>query len=196
MKQATITTDKSIEEQAIGDAIKQIIHAIGEDIARPGLRDTPARVSRSFFDLTSGYKMTAADAVGDALFPCESDGMVLQTGIEFFSLCEHHLLPFFGHVHVAYVPNQKIIGLSKIGRLIDVFTKRLQVQEQLTHDIAHAINKLLLPQGVAVQISANHFCMMMRGVKKQGAKTITTEFLGTFKNDSQNRADFLHAIKA
>lgn len=190
-------TDKRAhdEQQKIGDAISQVLLSLGEDISRPGLLDTPKRVAKSLLDLTSGQAISPTDIVGDAIFPCESEGMILQKGVEFFSLCEHHLLPFFGQVHLAYVPNQKIIGLSKIGRIIDIFAKRLQVQENLTHQIASAIDYLLKPKGVAVFVEANHFCMMMRGVKKQGGVTITTEYAGEFKTDHVLRADFLRAIK-
>lgn len=182
-------------EQMISDAVLQILEALKEDISRPGLKDTPKRVAKSLLDLTNGQHLTPADIVGDAIFPCESSGMILQKDVEFYSLCEHHLLPFFGKVHLAYLPDQKIIGLSKIGRVIDIFAHRLQVQENLTHQVAMAIDRLLKPRGVAVIIEAQHFCMMMRGVKKQGNRTLTSEYTGVFKSDHMLKTDFLQAIK-
>lgn len=182
-------------DSRIETAIAQILTSLGEDISRPGLEETPMRVSKSLAELTSGYGKTASDVVGDGIFACESEGMILQKGIEFYSLCEHHLLPFFGQVHFAYLPDKKIIGLSKIGRLIDVFSKRLQVQENLTHQIVDAITKLLRPKGVAITIEASHFCMMMRGVKKQNGTTLTFDFTGEFKTDHALRTTFLEAIK-
>lgn len=176
-------------------AITTILQELGESISRPGLKDTPRRVAKSLKDLTSGQLVRPSDVVGDGIFPCTSNGMVTQRHMEFYSLCEHHLLPFYGQVHVAYLPDQKIIGLSKIGRLVDVFAKRLQVQEYLTHQIAHALNDLIAPKGVAVVIEAHHFCMMMRGVKKQGAQTVTSEFLGAFSTDQTLRQDFLSSCK-
>ncbi|HXW60201.1 MAG TPA: GTP cyclohydrolase I FolE [Myxococcota bacterium] len=177
------------------NAVSQILSAVGENTERNGLIGTPDRVAESFKELTSGYGLSASDIVQDAIFPCEALGMVLQKDIEFYSLCEHHLLPFFGHVHVAYIPDRKIIGLSKVGRLIDVFAKRLQVQENLTHQIASALHDILRPKGVAVLIEAQHFCMMMRGVKKQGNITQTKEYRGIFIEDINVRLEFLQAIK-
>ena len=179
----------------ISNAVAQIIEALGEDQDRPGLKDTPLRVAKSLLYLTDGQNMHPTDIVGDAIFPGESEGMILQKGIEFYSLCEHHLLPFFGQVHVAYLPNNKIIGLSKVGRIIDMFAKRLQVQEHLTHQIAYSIQDLLKPKGVAVIIEAQHFCMMMRGVQKQGALTMTSEYLGAFKDDARAKQDFLNNVQ-
>lgn len=179
----------------IKNAAAQILSALGEDIKRDGLLDTPDRVADSLLDLTSGYGFSATDIVKDAIFPSESLGMVLQKDIEFYSLCEHHLLPFFGHVHVAYIPDQKIIGLSKVGRIIDIFARRLQVQEHLTHQIASSLHDVLKPKGVAVFIEAQHFCMMMRGVKKQGNITQTKEYRGVFEQDFNLRIEFLHALK-
>lgn len=177
------------------NAVSQILSSLGEDINRPGLIETPKRVAKSLAELTSGYQLSIEKIAGNAIFPCQSTGMILQKNIEFYSLCEHHLLPFFGHVHVAYFPNKKIIGLSKVGRIIDMFAKRLQVQEHLNHEIAQALFDILEPKGVAVAIEANHFCMMMRGVKKQNGTTCTSEFKGIFETDDQVRKDFLSAIK-
>jgi GTP cyclohydrolase I len=186
---------KNYHESDVASAVAQIITSLGEDLARPGLRDTPMRVTKSFAELTSGYGVNPADIVSDALFPCASAGMILQKGIEFYSLCEHHLLPFFGEVHLAYFPHEKIIGLSKIGRLIDVYAKRLQVQENLTHQIVDALTNLLHPKGIAIVVEARHFCMMMRGVKKQNGLTVTCEYTGAFKTDHDLRMNFLEAIK-
>lgn len=179
----------------IKQSVHDILKALGEDTDRPGLKDTPERVVGSLTFLCEGYQKEPKDVVGDAIFPCESEGIVIQKGIEFFSLCEHHMLPFFGQVHVAYLPNKQIIGLSKIGRLIDMFARRLQVQEHLTHQIAQAIDDLLNPKGVGVIIEAQHFCMMMRGVKKQGAFTITSEYRGELANNQLCKSDFLEHIR-
>lgn len=181
--------------QEISNSVFKILQALKEDVLRPGLKDTPERVAKSLTYLTNGQHLTAADVVGDAIFPCQSQGMVLQKDVEFYSLCEHHLLPFFGKVHLAYLPDQRIIGLSKIGRIIDIFAHRLQVQENLTHQVANAIDQLLKPRGVAVIIEAQHFCMMMRGVKKQGNLTHTSEYTGVFASDHLLKTDFLQAIK-
>ncbi len=176
-------------------SVLKILEALKEDTSRSGLKDTPDRVAKSLTYLTSGQHLTPADVVGDAIFPCESQGMILQKDVEFYSLCEHHLLPFFGKVHLAYMPDKRIIGLSKIGRIIDIFSRRLQVQENLCHQVASAIDSLLKPRGVAVIIEAQHFCMMMRGVKKQGNITETSEYTGVFATDHMLKADFLQAIK-
>ena len=179
----------------IEQAISRVIKALGDDITRPGLKDTPKRVAKSLRELTSGQGMSPSDVVKDAIFPCEAQGMVLQRDIEFFSLCEHHMLPFFGKVHIAYLPHQRIIGLSKLGRIVDVFSKRLQVQENLTHEISKSLIDLLDPLGIAVVMEANHLCMMMRGVKKQGGLTVTSEYHGMFDRDEALKTHFLGAIK-
>lgn len=184
-----------MNKDIIKNAISEILQCLGENCDREGLRETPKRVAESMIELTSGYGVSASDLVKDAIFPCQSLGMVLQKDLEFYSLCEHHLLPFFGRIHIAYIPDQKIIGLSKVGRIIDAYAKRLQVQENLTHEIANTIYDMLKPKGVAVQVHAQHFCMMMRGIKKQGSVTETTEYRGIFQDDSNMRAEFLQAIK-
>jgi GTP cyclohydrolase I len=176
------------------EAAKEILIAIGEDINRPGLVNTPTRIAKSLMFLTEGRDVHPNDIVGNGIFPAVSQGMIVQKNIEFYSLCEHHLLPFFGRVHVAYLPNKKIIGLSKIGRIIDLFAKRLQVQEQLTCQIAQGLYEVLSAKGIAVVVEAQHFCMMMRGVQKQGAYTITKEYLGDFLNASDLKNDFLKLI--
>ncbi len=179
----------------IKKAVAEILSALGENTERTGLKNTPERVAKSLTELTSGYKITPRDILNDAIFPCQSTGMIMQKDIEFYSLCEHHLLPFFGHVHVAYLPNKKIIGLSKVGRIIDIFSKRLQVQEHLNHEIVTCLDEILEPEGVAVAIEATHFCMMMRGVRKQKSTTYTTEFRGAFSQNYELRQEFLSSIK-
>lgn len=187
--------DAKNQEQVISEAVSRMLSALGEDTLRAGLKDTPKRVAHALFELTSGQHIAPSDVIKNAIFPCESEGMILQRDIEFYSLCEHHLLPFFGKVHVAYLPDKKIIGLSKLGRVIDIFAKRLQVQENLTHQIRGALDDLLKPKGVAVVVEAQHFCMMMRGVKKQGGVTTTFEYSGVFNGDHSLKSDFLMAIK-
>lgn len=186
---------EELRQKNISRAICSMLQSLGEDLERPGLVDTPQRAAQAFLDLTSGSRTTPSDIMNGAVFPCQSSGMVVQKGIEFYSLCEHHLLPFFGRIHVAYLPDQKIIGLSKVGRIIDIFARRLQVQEMLTHQIAHAINDFVKPHGVAVVVEASHLCMMMRGVKKQGGLTLTSEYIGLFKNDLALRSEFAATIK-
>ena len=147
-----------------------IIEAIGEDLSRPGLQDTPKRAAKAFEFLTQGYRQSVEAVVNNALFPSDSSEMVLVQNVELYSLCEHHMVPFFGRAHVAYIPNGKIIGLSKIPRIVDVFARRLQVQERLTSEVSNTLMEVLKPQGVAVIIEASHLCMMMRGVEKQNLK--------------------------
>lgn len=175
--------------------IQEIIHALGEDETREGLLETPKRFATSVSFLTSGYGMRVEDVVGQALFKAESSEMVLVKDIELYSMCEHHMLPFFGKAHVAYIPDKKIIGLSKIPRIVDVFSRRLQVQERLTAQIADAIMETVRPLGVAVVIEAAHFCMMMRGVEKQNSKTITSAMRGAFYSESDTRREFLNLLK-
>lgn len=176
--------------------IHEILVHLGENPHRPGLKDTPKRVSESLKELTSGYKVSASDVIGDSLFEAPSQDLVIQQNMEFYSLCEHHLLPFFGKAHIAYIPDRHIIGLSKMGRIIDVFSQRLQVQERLTNEIAEAIFHTLKPQGLAVVIEAQHFCMMMRGTKKQGSITSTQSLRGTFANDPQLRREVMSQLTA
>jgi GTP cyclohydrolase IA len=164
---------------------------LGEDADREGLRKTPLRVATSLAWLTRGYGQSVESVVGDALFEEEHQHMVMVRDIEFYSLCEHHLLPFFGRVHVAYIPDGRIVGLSKLPRIVEVFARRLQVQERLTEEIACAIDDVLEPAGVGVVVEAVHLCMMMRGVEKQRSKTITSALRGTFRSDSKTRSEFL-----
>ncbi len=178
-------------ETSIAPLVRQILADLGEDLERAGLRDTPARVDESLKWLTRGYTTCVDDVVAGAVFEERHESMVLVRDIEVYSLCEHHLLPFFGKAHVAYLPNGKIIGLSKIPRVVDVFARRLQVQERLTDDIADALMRVLEPLGVGVVIEAYHLCMMMRGVEKQNSKTVTSALRGAFRDDHKTRDEFL-----
>jgi GTP cyclohydrolase I len=172
-----------------------MIRRMGEDPQRDGLLRTPERMEKSMAFLTRGYRQTVDEVLHEALFDVEYDEMVIVKDIEFFSLCEHHLLPFFGKAHVAYVPNDKVIGLSKVARLVDVFARRLQVQERLTRQISDAIDEAIKPQGVAVILEAQHLCMMMRGVEKQHSHTVTSAMLGVFKTQLQTRNEFLSLVR-
>ena len=174
--------------------IREMLDRLGEDPERDGLVKTPLRVAKSMDFLTSGYRTSVEEVVNGALFEEDAEDMVIVKDIEFYSMCEHHMLPFYGKAHVAYIPNGKIIGLSKMARIVDVFARRLQVQERLTSQIAEAIEELLEPQGVAVATDAAHFCMMMRGVQKQGSTTSTTAFRGRFKEEVDLRQQFLGAV--
>lgn len=175
--------------------IRQVLVRLGDDPERDGLRRTPQRVAKAMDFLTSGYRMTVDDAIKDAIFEDDCEEMVIVKDIEFYSLCEHHLLPFFGRVHVGYLPNGKIIGLSKVARIVDVFARRFQVQERLTGQIADALMKALGCKGVGVVMEASHFCMMMRGVQKQNSMTITSAMEGTFRSDARTRAEFMDLIR-
>jgi len=177
------------------DLYREILSRVGEDPTRDGLLDTPKRMAKSMAYLTRGYTMDATAVLHDALFDVDYDEMVIVKEIEFFSMCEHHLLPFFGKAHVAYVPNGKVVGLSKIPRLVDMFARRLQVQERLTREIADAIDEAIHPQGVAVILEAQHLCMMMRGVEKQHSATTTSAMLGVFKSQLQTRNEFLSLVR-
>jgi GTP cyclohydrolase I len=175
----------------IVEYVREMILALGEDPHRPGLAKTPERVDAALRWLTQGYTMSVADVVGDAVFEETHESMIMVRDIELYSLCEHHMLPFFGRAHVAYVPNGRIVGLSKLPRLVDVFARRLQVQERLTDQIADALMGVLNPRGVGVVIEAAHLCMMMRGVQKQNSKTVTSSVRGIFRDDSKTREEFL-----
>jgi len=177
------------------EEIRSILEKLGEDPGREGLLDTPKRVDKAFRFLTAGYSQSAEDVVRGAIFHEKYDEMVVVKDIDFYSLCEHHMLPFFGKAHVAYVPNGRIIGLSKIPRLVDVFSRRLQVQERLTVQIAESLQEYLEPLGVAVVIEAAHLCMMMRGVQKQNTKMVTSSVLGCFRDEDSARNEFLNLLK-
>jgi GTP cyclohydrolase I len=183
------------DARQIEELIARLLTLLGEDPGREGLTDTPARVERALRYFTSGYRLDVADVLNGALFPIEYNEMVIVRDIDFFSLCEHHLLPFFGKCHVAYLPNKKIIGLSKLPRLVEVFSRRLQVQERLTQQIADTIQGQIDPLGVAVVVEGQHLCMMMRGVEKQNALAVTSAMLGTFKTDYKARGEFLDLIR-
>ena len=177
------------------EEIRSILTKIGEDPTRDGLRNTPQRVDRAFRFLTSGYGMNADDLLNKALFDVAYDEMVIVRDIELFSLCEHHLLPFFGKCHVGYIPNGRVIGLSKIPRLVDMYARRLQVQERLTTQIADTINEKIHPRGVAVVIEAQHLCMIMRGVEKQNSVAVTSSMTGAFKDNQNTRNEFLNLVR-
>src|SRR5687767_10128567 len=174
--------------------VREMLALLGEDPERDGLQNTPSRVARSWAFLTSGYAIDPRAVVGDALFEAEYDEMVVVRDVEVYSLCEHHLLPFFGRVHIAYLPSEKIVGLSKLARLAEVYARRLQVQERLTTEIATAINDILEPRGVGVVMEARHLCMMMRGAEKQNSFAVTSCMLGRFKTDARTRSEFLSLI--
>jgi len=176
-------------------AVARMLSELDPDPAREGLRDTPRRVEKAFRFYTEGYGRDPRKIIGDALYEAETDEMVVVKDIEVYSLCEHHLAPFFGRAHVAYIPSDKIVGLSKLARVVDIFARRLQVQERLTMQVANAIDEVLKPRGVAVVIEASHLCMMMRGVEKQNSSTITSCLLGLFRKDERTRTEFLKLIR-
>ena len=176
---------------AYGEHVRAQLALLGEDPHREGLQKTPERVAKAMSFLTRGYGMSLESVVGDALFQEEHENMVMVRDIELYSLCEHHLLPFFGKAHVAYIPNKRIVGLSKLPRIVDMFARRLQVQERLTEQVAKAIDEVLQPRGVGVVIEAFHMCMMMRGVEKQNSRTITSALRGVFREDGKTRDEFL-----
>ncbi len=185
---------------ALGDATMQQLYAemlmrVGEDPSRDGLLRTPERMEKSMAFLTRGYNQTVEEVLHEALFDVDYDEMVIVKDIEFYSLCEHHLLPFFGKAHIAYVPNGKVLGLSKLPRIVDVFARRLQVQERLTQQVAEAVQAAVNPQGVGVVLEASHLCMMMRGVEKQNSSTVTSSMLGVFKEQVQTRNEFLSLVR-
>ena len=187
------------DDHAGDDGLEPIVHRmlkeLGEDPGRDGLERTPARVARALRFFTQGYQQDAHTLLNDALFDVTYDEMVLVKDIDFYSLCEHHMVPFFGRVHVAYIPNGKVVGLSKIPRLVEMFARRLQVQERLTAQIAETIEEMLEPKGVAVVAESVHLCMMMRGVEQQNAFAITSSMRGAFKRDSKTRSEFMELIR-
>ncbi len=177
------------------DNIRQLLAELGEDPSREGLLDTPKRVEKALRFLTGGYAANVDEIVNNALFTVDYNEMVIVKDIDFYSLCEHHMLPFFGKCHVAYIPNGKVIGLSKIPRIVDIFARRLQVQERLTNQIAATINDKVQPLGVAVVTEAAHLCMSMRGVEKQNSVATASAMLGAFRNDARTRSEFLELIR-
>lgn len=184
-----------LETVATQDLLRELLARLGEDPARDGLLKTPERMQKSLEHLTRGYKEDADRVLNGALFTVSYDEMVIVKDIEMFSLCEHHLLPFFGKVHVAYIPNGKVVGLSKIPRVVDIFARRLQVQERLTVQIAETIQRAIQPQGVGVVIEARHLCVMMRGVEKQHSSAVTSHMLGSFRESKETREEFLSLIR-
>ncbi len=174
---------------------RQLLEQIGEDPSRDGLQGTPKRTAESMKFLTSGYTQNLDELVNGALYPVDTDGMVIVKDIECYSLCEHHLLPFFGKVHVGYIPSKQVIGLSKIPRIVDMFARRLQVQERLGQQICDALDQILQPKGIGVVIEANHLCMMMRGVEKQHSQAVTSHVRGNFKSDARTRQEFLDLVR-
>jgi GTP cyclohydrolase I len=190
----TPKADAASVNQPIAPLVKQILERLVEDAGREGLVRTPERVERALQFLTSGYAMDVNKVVNGALFTVKYDEMVIVKDIEFFSMCEHHMLPFFGKVHVAYIPRDRVIGLSKLPRLVDVFARRLQIQERMTQQIAQTIQELIDPVGVGVICEARHFCMMMRGVEKQHSGAVTSAMLGAFRNQKETRDEFLALV--
>jgi GTP cyclohydrolase IA len=183
--------ERASDHAELERAVRRQLELIGEDPDRPGLQKTPARVAASLSWLTRGRGLSVEDVVGDAVFEEEHESMVMVRDIELYSMCEHHMLPFFGRAHIAYIPNGKIVGLSKLPRIVEVFARRLQVQERLTEQVAQAIEDVLHPRGVGVVIEAVHLCMMMRGVEKQNSKTITSALRGEFRECPMTRDEFL-----
>ena len=184
-----------LAEASVQQIYAELLTRIGEDPMRDGLLSTPRRMEKSMAFLTRGYTQTVEEVLHGALFDVDYDEMVIVKDIEFYSLCEHHLLPFYGRAHIAYVPNGKVVGLSKIPRIVDVFARRLQVQERLTQQIAAAIEQAIHPQGVGVVLEGQHLCMMMRGVEKQDSSTVTSAMLGAFKTQTQTRTEFLTLVR-
>ena len=192
---ATRADTPTLTSASFEELMKEIIVRLGEDPEREGLLRTPARVHKAFEFLTKGYNEDPETMLKNALFTVTYDEMVIVKDVEMFSLCEHHMLPFFGKVHVAYIPSGKVIGLSKIPRLIEMFSRRLQIQERLTTQIAETIQKVIQPQGVGVVIEARHLCMMMRGVEKQHSAAVTSSMLGCFRDEQETRQEFLSLIR-
>ncbi len=181
-------------EASLEPHVRAILEGLGEDLTRPGLVRTPVRMEAALRWLTRGYEMSVEDAVGGAVYDEPHENMILVRDIELYSLCEHHMLPFYGRAHVAYIPDGRILGLSKLPRVVEVFARRLQVQERLTDQIAEAIMDVLRPRGVGVVIEAAHLCMMMRGVEKQNSRTVTSSVLGAFRSDPKTRDEFLRLV--
>ena len=184
-----------VRADQIPDLIESLLGELGEDASRPGLKATPSRVSRALRQLTDGYGVDPAEIVAGAVFEQDYDEMVVVKDIPFYSLCEHHMLPFFGTCHVGYLPRGKVVGLSKIPRVVEAFAHRLQLQERMTNEIADALNGAVAPRGVGVVVEARHLCMEMRGVQKTGGQLITSCMLGTFRRDARTRAEFLDLVR-
>jgi len=190
-----MATPKPKPTDPIEELVESLLVELGEDPARQGLKATPDRVARALRELTDGYGVKPEEVVADAVFDQDYDEMVVVKNIDFYSLCEHHMLPFFGQVHVGYLPKGKVVGLSKIPRLVAVFSRRLQIQEQLTRQVAEALDSALQPRGVGVVVEARHLCMEMRGVETPGGRMMTSCMLGTFRRDPRTRAEFLDLVR-
>src|SRR5262245_18047008 len=188
--------DTTLAKPELQELVREILVRLGEDPEREGLRKTPSRVEKALAYLTRGYRQDAESVLNGAVFSSDYDEMVIVKEIDFFSLCEHHLLPFYGRCHIAYLPDKRIVGLSKLPRLVDVFSRRLQVQEKLTTEIARAIEEKLKPKGVGVVMEAAHLCVMMRGVEKQNAQMVTSSMRGRFRSDVKTREEFLTLIRS
>ncbi|HEX4378869.1 MAG TPA: GTP cyclohydrolase I FolE [Candidatus Acidoferrum sp.] len=195
MEEIRLDDEKPRDAKTIACHVREIIKEIGEDPEREGLRKTPERYEKALKFLTSGYHQNVDHLLNGATFSVAYDEMVVVKDIEFFSLCEHHLLPFFGKAHIAYLPTKKVIGLSKVARLVNMFARRLQIQERMTSEIAETIQEKIAPQGVGVIIEARHLCMQMRGVEKQHGKAVTSAMLGEFKTNKQTRDEFLALVR-
>jgi GTP cyclohydrolase IA len=195
-KNTVVDFRPKVETDTIAKHMKAVLAGLGEDPEREGLVRTPERSEKALRFLTSGYSTDVREIVNGALFNVKYDEMVIVKDIEFFSMCEHHLLPFFGKMHVAYLPNERVIGLSKIPRIVDVFARRLQIQERLTQQIAETIQELVSPRGVGVICEARHFCMMMRGVEKQHSGTVTSAMLGSFRTNKESRDELLSLVNS
>ena len=195
-KNTNIKPEHPENNKEIENAVRRILTGIGEDPGRQGLERTPYRVAKMLKEITGGYNQSPEELINEALFNVDYNEMVVVTHIDFYSLCEHHMLPFFGHAHVGYIPIGKVVGLSKIPRIVDMFARRLQVQENMTQQIAYVLQEHLKPEGVGVVIEGYHMCMMMRGVRKEKAKMITSTLLGSFHDDSKTRAEFLELIRS
>ena len=190
-----MASPKPKTDDPIADLVESLLSELGEDSRRPGLKATPVRVARALRELTDGYGVKPEDVIAGAVFEQDYDEMVVVKEIPFYSLCEHHMLPFFGQVHVGYLPRGRVVGLSKIPRLVEVFSHRLQIQEQMTRQIAEALNYALAPRGVGVVVEARHLCMEMRGVETPGGRMLTSCMLGTFRRDPRTRAEFLDLVR-
>jgi GTP cyclohydrolase IA len=194
-REAQIHTASEADRDNMMDAVRTMLESVGEDPEREGLLKTPKRVAEAMQFLTQGYNQSLETIVNGAIFDEGHNEMVLVRDIDFFSLCEHHMLPFMGRAHVAYIPNQKVVGLSKLARIVEMYSRRLQVQERLTRQVAEAIQEVLDPQGVAVVMEATHMCMVMRGVQKPGSWTVTSAMIGVFQDEQKTREEFLNLIR-